>query len=116
MIGAVIFVIFFLAFLAITLGMPTLPPGNMIFDILKIPANIEYPVLGIPANILIPAIVNGVVYGFIIWLIFSVVSAATGRNKKKGETVSQSVTVHVGDKEKEPLPEKKEPVESKETK
>jgi hypothetical protein len=115
MIGAVIFVIFFLAFLGISLGMPTLPPGNMIFDILKIPIP-DYLVLGIPANTLIPAIVNGVVYGFIIWLIFSVVSAATGRNKKKGETISQSVTVHVGDKEKEPLPEKKEPVESKETK
>jgi hypothetical protein len=115
MIGAVIFVIFFLAFLAITLGMPTLPPGPMIFDILKIP-QVDYPVLGIPANILIPAIVNGVVYGFIIWLIFSIISAATGRNKKKGGAVSQSVTVSVGDKEKEPLPEKKEPIESKETK
>ncbi len=114
MIGAVIFVIFFLAFLGISLGI-SLPPGNMIFDILKIPMT-DYPVLGIPANTLIPAIVNGVVYGFIIWLIFSVVSAVTGRNKKKGETISQSVTVHVGDKEKEPLPEKKEPVESKETK
>jgi len=118
MIGAVIFVIFFLAFLGISLGMPTLPPGPMIFDVLNIPKTAldNYPVLGIPASLLIIGIVNGVVYGFIIWLIFTVVSAATGRNKKKGETISQTVTVHVGDKEKEPLPEKKEPVESKETK
>ena len=82
MIGAVIFVIFFLAFLAVTLGMPTLPPGNMIHDLLNIPVTV-YPVLGIPAWLLINAIVNGVVYGFIIWLIFSVVSAATGRGKKQ---------------------------------
>ena len=82
MIGAVIFVIFFLAFLAVTLGMPTLPPGNMIHDLLNIPVT-DYPVLGIPAWLLINAIVNGVVYGFIIWLIYSIVSAATGRGKKE---------------------------------
>jgi len=81
MIGAVIFVIFFLAFLAVTLGMPTLPPGNMIHDLLNIPMT-DYPVLGIPAWLLINAIVNGVVYGFIIWLVFSIASAATGRGKK----------------------------------
>jgi len=58
-IGAVIFVIFFLAFLTVTLGMPTLPPGNMIHDLLNIPVT-DYPVLGIPAWLLINAIVNGV--------------------------------------------------------
>ena len=82
MIGAVIFVIFFLGGLAITLGVPTLPPGNMIHDILNIPANIPYEVLGIPASLLITAITNGVVYGFVIWLIFSVVNMATGKKPK----------------------------------
>ena len=81
MIGAVIFVIFFVAGLAISLGMPTLPPGNMIHSILNIPET-TYPVLGIPAWILITSITNGVVYGFVIWLIFSVVSMATGRREK----------------------------------
>jgi hypothetical protein len=114
MIGAIIFVISFLAFLGISLGMPTLPPGNMIFNALNIPIT-DYPVLGIPAWLLITGIVNGVVYGFIIWLIFTVISAATGKNKKGG-AVKQSVTVNVGDKEKESLSEKKETVESKETK
>jgi len=100
MIGAVIFVIFFLAFLGISLGMPTLPPGPMIFSVVNIPRTAleNYPVLGVPASLLIIGIVNGVVYGFIIWLIFSVVSAATGRNKKKGGAVTQSVTVNVGEK------------------
>ena len=81
MIGAVIFVIGFLAFLAVTLGMPTLPPGNMIHELLNIPVT-DYPVLGIPAWLLIAAIVNGVVYGFIIWLAFSLVNMAT-RGKQK---------------------------------
>jgi len=89
MIGAVIFVIFFLAFLAVTLGMPTLPPGNMIHDLLNIPMT-DYPVLGIPAWLLINAIVNGVVYGFIIWLIFSIASAATGRGKKQMQAQAPS--------------------------
>ena len=81
MIGAVIFVIFFLGGLAITLGMPTLPPGNMIHELLNIPAT-DYPVLGIPAWLLITAITNGVVYGFVIWLIFSVVNMATRKEPK----------------------------------
>ena len=95
MIGAVIFVICFLAFFGVTLGMPTLPPGHMIFGLLNIPA-VDYPVLGIPAEIFITAIVNGVVYGFIIWLFFSIINAATGRNKKN-QNVSQTVNIEVGD-------------------
>ncbi|MBS7615411.1 hypothetical protein KEJ18_06760 [Candidatus Bathyarchaeota archaeon] len=80
MIGAVIFIVVFLAVLGVSLGMPWLPPGYMIFDVLNIPA-VDYPVLGIPAYLLF-SIVNGVVYGFIIWLIYSVVAAATGKGKK----------------------------------
>lgn len=84
MIGAVIFVISFLLFLAATLGVPTLPPGNMIHELLAIP-KVDYPVLGIPAWLLISAIVNGVVYGFIIWLIYSLVRLATRSKEKKEE-------------------------------
>jgi len=85
MIGAVIFVLFFLLFLAITLGVPTLPPGSMIHTLLGIPQT-TYPVLGIPAWILINAIVNGIVYGFIIWLIYSLANIARSKGKpKEGE-------------------------------
>ena len=81
MIGAVIFVISFVAVLAISLGMPTLPPGDMIHEILEIPMT-DYPVLGIPAWLLIIAITNGAIYGFVIWLVFSVVNMATRRRPK----------------------------------
>lgn len=83
MIGAVIFVIFFMLFLAITTGMPELPPGNTIqTEILQLPQT-TYPVLGIPGWILINAILNGVIYGFAVWLIYSVVSLATRSRRKK---------------------------------
>ncbi len=99
MIGAVIFVIFFLLFLVITIGMPTLPIGDMIQQqILNIP-KMEDLVLGIPGWILINAILNGVIYGFIIWLIFSLFSSATGRGKKKEQqTIQQTVNVQVAEK------------------
>jgi len=100
MIGAIIFVVVFLAVLGISLGMPWLPPGYMIFGILNIPA-VDYPVLGIPAWLLIIGIVNGVVYGFIIWLIYTVIAAATGRGKKN-QQISQTVNVQVGDRQTPP--------------
>jgi predicted flap endonuclease-1-like 5' DNA nuclease len=99
MIGAVIFVIFFLAFLAITVGIPTLPPGDMIQQqILQIPPTSTL-ILGIPGWILINAIINGAMYGFLIWLIFSLFSLATGRGKKQEQqTIQQTVNVEVQEK------------------
>ena len=91
MIGAVIFVIFFVLFLAVTLEMPTLPPGDMIHDLLAIP-KVDYPILGIPAWLLIAAIINGVVYGFIIWLIYSVISHATRSRKKERQPYTSPPT------------------------
>jgi predicted flap endonuclease-1-like 5' DNA nuclease len=97
MVGAVIFVIFFLVFLAITLGVPTLPPGSMIHELLGIPET-GWLVLGIPGWLLINAIVNGVVFGFIIWLIYSLVSKSMGRGKKPTPTIQQTVSVQVQEK------------------
>ena len=108
MIGAVIFVISFLAFLVITIGIPTLPIGEMLTqDLLKIP-KVDNLVLGIPGWILINALINGVVYGFIIWLVFSLISKATGIGKKKqSQVVKQTVNVQVPDKEKKNKAKKK---------
>ena len=105
MIGAVIFVIFFLVFLAVTLGVPTLPPGNMIHELLGIPLT-ETPVLGIPTWLLINAIVNGVVYGFIIWLVYSVIAKTTGVGKKPSQIIQQPISIQEVE-----IKEKKEEVE-----
>jgi hypothetical protein len=91
MIGAVIFVIFFLVSLAITLGLPTLPPGGLIHEILNIP-QVSYQVLGIPAWQLINASTNGVVYGFVIWLVYSIAASVRGR-RKQGQTIQQTVSI-----------------------
>lgn len=77
MIGAVVFVIFFAGFLALTLAFPVLPPGGMLYDLLKIEET--YTVLDISSDVLIKSIFNGVIYGFVIWLVFSVGTLYTKR-------------------------------------
>ena len=68
--GAIVFLAVFVIFLAATLGYPAIPPGKALYQLLGVPET-EYPVLGIPATLLVQAIFNGVIYGAIAWLIFS---------------------------------------------
>ncbi len=81
MIGALIFVLFFsISFLA-TLSIPDLPPAPWILGYAGIP-RVEYKVVGYPAWLLMHSIVNGVVYGFIFWLIFSIANSIVSRRGK----------------------------------
>jgi hypothetical protein len=80
--GAIIFVAAFLIFLVITLGYPDLPPGKIIYDAV-IGAETDYEVLGIPATQLIVAVFNGVIYGVIIWLIYTLAEKAGLIPKRK---------------------------------
>jgi hypothetical protein len=73
--GAIIFIAAFLLFLVITLGYSSLPPGQMIYDAI-VGAETDYEVAGVPASLLIVAIFNGVIYGFIIWLIYTLAEKA----------------------------------------
>jgi cbb3-type cytochrome oxidase subunit 3 len=69
--GAIVFlVVFFLVFLA-TIAYADLPPGKQIYGMLNVP-NTDYQVLGIPATTLIVAVFNGVIYGIVVWLIYSI--------------------------------------------
>ena len=70
--GALVFLIVFVVLLVATLGYPSLPPGIQIYDALGITQS-EYPIMGIPATTFGSAILNGVVYGVIVWLIYSLV-------------------------------------------
>lgn len=70
--GALVFLASFIVFVAITLIYPVLPPGVQIYGLLGI-AESTYPVLGIPITTLACAIFNGVIYGIIIWLIYSLI-------------------------------------------
>jgi hypothetical protein len=67
--GAIVFIIAFLIFLAATLAYAELPPGNSISDSMGIDTTIEWN--GIIVRTLVSAIFNGVVYGVIIWLVFT---------------------------------------------
>ena len=75
--GAVIFLIVFVIFLAITLAYAELPPGNMISDAANIDPTVEWS--GFAVRTLTSAIFNGVIYGVIAWLIFSIVEKVRKR-------------------------------------
>ena len=78
MIGAVVFVIFFVLFTLISLVID-LPPGIWVHDWFNLPAS-DY-------SSLISGIVNGVVYGVIVWLIFSLTQI--GKKKKPAIAVEE---------------------------
>lgn len=67
--GAIVFVIAFVIFLVATLAYPELPLGNMISDAMGIDPAVEWS--GFLVKTLVSAIINGVIYGVVIWLIFT---------------------------------------------
>jgi hypothetical protein len=67
--GAIVFIIAFVIFLAATLVFVEVPPGNSISDAMGIDPAIEWS--GILVRTLLAAIFNGVIYGVIIWLVFT---------------------------------------------
>lgn len=67
--GAIVFIAAFIIFLALTLAYAGLPPGNAISDAMGIDATVEWS--GFKVKTLLSAIFNGVIYGVIIWLIFT---------------------------------------------
>ena len=76
MIGAVVFIIVFVLLTLISIAVPSIPPAETII------ANW----LGISApgyDVYITAIVNGAIYGVIVWAAFSIVNLAVKRGKKE---------------------------------
>jgi hypothetical protein len=62
-----------------------LPPGKNIYDAL-VGVETDYPVFGIGASALVAAVFNGVVYGVIIWLIYSIRERTMKKKPAKVET------------------------------
>lgn len=67
--GAIVFIIAFIVFLCISFVYIELPPGNMISDAMGIGSDLTWS--GFSVRTLLSAIFNGVIYGVIIWLIFT---------------------------------------------
>jgi len=80
--GAIVLLIVFAVFLALTLGYRDLPPGRQLYSLLGVPET-EYPVLGIPTITLVSALFNGAIYGVIAWLIYTFVERA--RRKRQAQ-------------------------------
>jgi len=76
--GALVFLIVFFGALVVCLGNAWIPPGRTIYGVLNIPET-AYPVLGVPATTLTIAVFNGIVYGVVVWVIYSL---TLGRRKK----------------------------------
>ena len=80
--GALVFLAVFIILFAATLAYNNLPPGTQIYDALNVQRTND-PVLGRPATALIEAVFNGVVYGIIAWLIYTIIERTT---KSKTQT------------------------------
>jgi hypothetical protein len=97
--GAIIFLVVFALVLVITLAYTTIPPGKIIYQA-ALPNTEQYTstyaIAGTNAFALIIAVFNGVIYGFIAWLIFTL--ATMGKKKEKPQNISQTVNVNLGDK------------------
>ena len=109
--GALVFLAVFAIVLVITLGNTDIPPGRAIYN--AVLPNTEpasgYLVGGsVDAVTLIIGVFNGVIYGFIAWLVFTLLTM--GR-KKQHQNIQQTVNVNVGEKseKKEPDTQGKEP-------
>ena len=88
---AVVFVLVFMLLLVITLGFPSLPPGDILFDLLHdflgIP-EITYDILGFSSEALVNGIINGVFWGIFISIIYGL-----GRRASKREVIVMPVRV-----------------------
>lgn len=70
MLLALVFVVSLMVFLILTVVFPILPPGQIIFEILG-NSHSEYIVVGIPAEVLLSGLINGLIWGVIIILVYS---------------------------------------------
>jgi hypothetical protein len=101
--GAIVFLVVFAILLVVTLGNTSIPPGQAIYNAVlpNTEAASGYLVGGtVDAVTLIIAVFNGVIYGFIAWLVFTVINSVFGKKDKQHQNITQTVNVNLGDKDK----------------
>ena len=92
--GAIVFLSIFAVLVVLTLGNISIPPGQAIYNAVLpgTEAAAGYLVGGqVDAITAIIAVFNGVIYGFIGWLIFTVLMMATKKDKKQDVNVNVTV-------------------------
>ena len=99
--GAIVFLVVFAIVVVITLGNTAIPPGINLYNMFlpNTEAASGYFIAGssIDAVTAIIAIINGVIYAFIAWLMFTLVTM--GRKK-----TSQNVVVNIHNEPQSPPP------------
>jgi hypothetical protein len=102
--GAIVFLAVFAIVLVITMGNTAIPPGKAIYEAVLPGTEVAagYMVGGaVDAVTLIISVFNGVIYGFIAWLVFTVINAMVGKkDKQQQQNITQTVNVNLGDKDK----------------
>jgi hypothetical protein len=99
--GALVFLAVFAIVLIVTMGNTSIPPGRAIYEAVLPGTEVAagYMVGGaVDAVTLIIAVFNGVIYGFIAWLIFTLVMMM--QKKEKPQNITQTVNVNLGEKDK----------------
>jgi hypothetical protein len=92
--GAIVFLVVFAILVLATIASIAIPPGRAIYDIALPNTEVytsQYPIGPTNAFTLIIAVFNGVIYGFIAWLVFTVIMMATKRDKKQNVNVNVTV-------------------------
>ncbi len=84
--GAIVFLVVFVVVFVVSLVITSIPPGQALYNILNLPiSTTTYKVGGlIFGDVLIKAVFNAVIYGFIVWILFTLV---THLSEEKGPTV-----------------------------
>jgi hypothetical protein len=99
--GAIVFLVVFAIAVVITLGNTAIPPGKAIYDAFlpNTEAASGYLIGGsIDAVTAIISVFNGVIYGFIAWLVFTILNMFFGKKKENKQHITQTVNVNLGDK------------------
>jgi hypothetical protein len=100
--GAIVFLIVFALVLLATLVYTSIPPGKAIYTA-ALPNTEQYTstyaIAGTNAFALIIAVFNGVIYGFVAWLIFTLATMGSKKNKNQ-----QNVVVNVNNNTSSPPP------------
>jgi predicted secreted protein len=74
--GAIVFIVVFVLGIVATLAYQDLPIGRQVYNALNLPVT-DYQLLGIQVPTLVAAILNGVFYGIIVWIIYSLAERAS---------------------------------------
>ncbi len=92
--GAIVFLVVFAILVLATMGSIAIPPGQAIYNLALPNTEVytsQYAIGPTNAFTLIIGVFNGVIYGFIAWLVFTVLMMATKKDKKQNVNVNVTV-------------------------